>query len=330
MKKLIAIALSVLMVLSFAACGQTPEDTTKAPETTLAPETNAPETEAPETEAPAVNDNVILPTVTEGSWGAAFWADFEAAVAANKGATADVVAGTLQMSASGAAMGMAMVMPMEAGFFQGFSADVTGFKSAAAIAPMMSSALMVYVFELDAGANVREFVKHLNDNADPAWMVCMTAETTTIGAIDNYVLVAYAPTNMPGGPTEAVIVEPTVEAGSKEETLWNDFLGYMDVNGSFALATDVTDYLAGNEVFGENMPTTEILGEVIEIAGLKYTIDGHNNAAALKANGLAVYVIQIDPGMDAWADYYIGGNVAEGMAWGAYGYTFILMVATEA
>ena len=46
MKKLIAIVLSVLMVLSFAACGQTSDETT-------APETNAPETNAPETNAPA-------------------------------------------------------------------------------------------------------------------------------------------------------------------------------------------------------------------------------------------------------------------------------------
>jgi hypothetical protein len=328
MKKLIAIVLSVLMVLSFAACGQTSDETT-APETN-APETNAPETNAPETQAPAVNDNVILPTVTEGSWGAAFWADFEVAVAANKGATADVIANAVQMSASGAAMGMAMAMPMEEGFFQGFSADVTGFKSAAAIAPMMSSALMVYVFELDAGANVREFVKHLNDNADPAWMICMTAETTTIGAIDNYVLVAYAPTNMPGGAAEAVIIEPTVEAGSKQESLWNEFLSYMDINGSFALSTDVVDTLAMNEAFGENMPTAEVLGEVIEIAGFKYAIDGHNNAAMIKANGIAVYVIQVDAGMDSWADYYIAGNLSEGAVWGGHGYTYIVMVNAEA
>ena len=327
MKKLIAIALSVLMVLSFAACGNTPEETTtEAPETTLAPETNAPETNAPETDAPAGNDNVILPTVTEGSWGAAFWADFEAAVAANKGATADVLAGALQMSASGNAMGMAMVMPMEAGFFQGFTADVTGFKTAAVIAPMMSSALMVYVFELDANANVSEFVKTLGDNADPAWMICMTAETTTIGAIDNYVLVAYAPTAMPGGATEAVIIEPTVEAGSKQETLWNDFMMYMQDMGAVALSTDVTDYLAMNEAFGENMPMTEVLGESIEIAGFKYAIDGHNNAAMIKEGGIAVYIIQVDAGMDSWADYYIGGNLSEGAVWGGHGYTYIVMV----
>lgn len=323
MKKLIAIALSVLMVLSFAACGNTPEETTtEAPETTLAPET----TEAPETNAPETNDNVILPTVAEGTWGAAFWADFEAAVAANKGATADVLAGAIQMSASGAAMGMAMVMPMEAGFFQGFTADVTGFKTAAVIAPMMSSALMVYVFELDAGASVNEFVKTLNDNADPAWMICMTAETTTIGAIDNYVLVAYAPTAMPGGATEAVIIEPTVEAGSKQETLWNDFVAYMADWGSAVLSTDVTDYLGMNEVFGDTAPTTEALGESIEIAGFKYAIDGHNNAALIKANGIAVYVIQVEAGMDAWADYYIAGNLSEGAVWGGHGYTYIVMV----
>lgn len=320
MKKILALVLSALMILALVACG-TPEETTPA-DTTVS--------ETPETDAPVINDSVILPTVEEGTWGAAFWADFEAAVAANKGATADVLAGAMQMSASGAAMGMAMVMPMEAGFFQGFTADVTGFKSAAVIAPMMSSTLLVYVFELEEGANVREFVSFLNDNADPAWMVCMTAETTTIGSIDNYVLAAYAPSAMPGGAAEAVVIEPTVEAGSKQEALWNEFVSYMEINGSFALSTDVVDTLAMNEAFGENMPTAEVLGEVIEIDGFKYGIDGHDNAALIRANGIAVYVIQVEAGMDSWADYYIADNLSEGAVWGGYGYTYIVMVNIEA
>ena len=320
MKKILALVLSALMILALVACG-TPEETTPA-DTTVS--------ETPETDAPVINDSVILPTVEEGTWGAAFWADFEAAVAANKGATADVLAGAMQMSASGAAMGMAMVMPMEAGFFQGFTADVTGFKSAAVIAPMMSSTLLVYVFELEEGANVREFVSFLNDNADPAWMVCMTAETTTIGSIDNYVLAAYAPSAMPGGAAEAVVIEPTVEAGSKQEALWNEFVSYMEINGSFALSTDVVDTLAMNEAFGENMPTAEVLGEVIEIDGFKYGIDGHDNAALIRANGIAVYVIQVEAGMDSWADYCIADNLSEGAVWGGYGYTYIVMVNIEA
>lgn len=327
MKKILALVLSILMVLSFAACGNTPDETTPdAGETT--PETP----ENPD----APKDNVILPTVAEGTWGAAFWADFEAAVAANKGATADVIANAIYSATSGAAIGMGMVMPMEAGYFQGFGTEdepfeVSGFNTAAVIAPMMSSTLLVYVFELEEGANVREFVKTLNDNANPAWMVCMTAETTTIGAIDNYALVAYAPTQMPGVVGEAEVIAPEFAEGSKVEALWNDFLAYMDVNASFALATDVADYLAGNEVLGAEV-ATEALGESIEIAGLKYAIDGHNNAAVIKAGETELYIIQIDLGMDAWADYYVGGNIPEDsqIVWGAHGTTFVLMVGVEA
>lgn len=322
MKKILALVLSVLMILALVACGE-PAETTPA-DTTVS--------ETPETDAPATNDSVILPTVGEGTWGAAFWADFEAAVAANKGATADVIAGTVYSSASGMGIGMGMVMPMEAGYFQGFSADVTGFKSAAVIAPMMSSALLVYVFELEEGANVREFVSFLNDNADPAWMICMTAETTTIGSIDNYVLVAYAPTFMPGGAAVAQVIAPEFAEGSKIEALWNDFVSYMEINGSFSLASDVADYLAGNELMAG--ASVEALEEMVTLDGFAWSIEAYTNGAAVKAGDKAVYVFQIEMGMmpDAWGDYNLGMNAPEGAdsAWGAYGNTLILMINIEA
>lgn len=57
MKKLLAILLAAMMLLSLVACGGNTETETNAPETnapeTNAPETNAPETDAPETDAPA-------------------------------------------------------------------------------------------------------------------------------------------------------------------------------------------------------------------------------------------------------------------------------------
>ena len=328
MKKLIAIVLSVLMVLSFVACGQASDETTDAPET------NAPETNAPEIDEPATNDNVILPTVAENTWGAAFWADFEAVVAANKGATADVLAGELYMSTSGSAIGMGMVVPMEAGYFQGFSADVNGFKTAAAVAPMMSSALMVYVFELDASANVREFVKTLNDNADPAWMICMTAETTTIGAIDNYVLVAYAPTVMPGGASSAAVIEAVVEEGTRAQAFWNEFISYMENFGGASLSEDVAYAIAYGSAIGNAEATVEALGEETVIEGFNWEIGGYTNGAVVKAGATSIYVFQLEFGMDpaAWGDWSLGMNVPEGTqsAWGAYGETLILMVGTEA
>ena len=318
MKKILALVLSVLMILALVACGQ--------PAETTAPDVID---EVENDETPVSNELVAS---VEGAWGEAFWADFKAAVAANAGATADVVAGTLYSSASGAGIGMGMVLPMEAGYFQGFMADVTGFKSAAVIAPMMSSALLVYVFELEADANVREFVSFLSDNADPSWMICMTAETTTIAALDNYVLVAYAPSFMPGAAGAAQVIEPMFEGKANTEALWNDFVSYMEINGSFSLASDVADYLAGNELMAG--ASVEVLEEMVEVEGFAWSIEAYTNGAAVKAGNKAIYVFQLEMGMmpDAWGDYNLGMNAPEGAdsAWGAYGETLILMVNIEA
>ena len=59
MKKLLAILLALVMVLSIAACGETPADPTKAPEGTKAPSTQTPDATNP----PAVEDDE--PTVVK-------------------------------------------------------------------------------------------------------------------------------------------------------------------------------------------------------------------------------------------------------------------------
>lgn len=320
MKQLIAFALCILMLVTLIACGE-PAETT--------PADTQPETTAPET--PVVPENVIAPEVEEGTWGAAFWEVFQGAVA--EGATAESVINALYASEAGKGVNNAMVAPVMEGYLPGFSADITGFKSGATLASMMMGVpFAAYVFELEADANVREFVKLLKDNSDPAWNICTTAEQTTIGAINNFAILVHCDLQMPAGVGAAEIIAPEVTAGSKAEMLWNDFVLYMDAQGAFALATDVADYLAMNEAFGENMPSTEALGESIEIEGMKYAIEGHNNAALLKAGEISVYMIQIDPGMEAWADYYISGNIADGaqIISGSHGTTFLLMLGTEA
>ncbi len=61
MKKVFAILLAALMILSLTACGGGQTTTTAAPETTKAPETKAPETKAPETtEAPAAAQGKVF------------------------------------------------------------------------------------------------------------------------------------------------------------------------------------------------------------------------------------------------------------------------------
>lgn len=326
MKKIISLILLLSLVLTFAVSCNNQTEPTGSSEPTAEP-TTAP------TQEP-VTSTLIEPNITEGTWGAAFWSDFNAAVEANRGASADVIANALHASASGIAMGMSMVMPMEAGYFQGFSADVTGFKSAAVIAPMMSGTLLVYVFELEENASVREFVNFLNNNSDPGWMICMVADTTTIGANGNYVLAAYAPTNMPGEENfEATIIEPVVDAGSKAEALWNEFVSYMENFGSTSLAEDVAYALTSSAAFTYGEGTIESLGMEVSSDFFTRTIDGHNNAASIKEGNFTAYIFQLDFGMmpDAWGDWSLASNVVEGQqfVWGAYNETLIIMFNTE-
>ena len=64
MKKLLALGLSLIMILSLAACG-TPDPTTAAPEPTTAAPTTAAPTEAPTTEAPTTEEPTTAEPVPE-------------------------------------------------------------------------------------------------------------------------------------------------------------------------------------------------------------------------------------------------------------------------
>ena len=93
MKKILSLILLLSLVLTFAvSCNNQTEPTGSSDPTS---EPTAAPTEAPATSA------IIEPTIAEGTWGAAFWNDFNAAVDANKGASADVIANTIHASASG-------------------------------------------------------------------------------------------------------------------------------------------------------------------------------------------------------------------------------------
>ncbi len=322
MKKILALALSVLMILALVACGQPADTTAEAPEST--PETPV----VPET--PETPDNVIAPEIEDGTWGAAFWAEFQNAVAV-EGATTESIINALYASDAGKGVNNAMVSPVMEGYLPGFSADITGFKSGATLASMMMGVpFAAYVFELEADANMRQFVKLLKDNSDPAWNICTTAEMTTIGAVDNFALLVHSDIELPaisGGA--ASVIEPQLADGSKAAAVWSDFLMYMDINGSFSLASDVADYLVANEAFGASA-SVEILEEMTEIEGFAWSIEAYLNGALVEGDGLSAYIFQLEPGMmaDAWGDYNLGMNAPEGAnaVWGAHGLTLILII----
>ena len=143
--------------------------------------------------------NIIEPSVDEGTWGAAFWRDFQKAIDANPNADSEIVVNAILELESGLAVNVGAAAPVVEGYLPGFSSDITGFKHATTLVPqiMINPPFVAYVFELDESADVKAFVKTLNDTYDLRWLVMMEAEMATIGAIDNYVLAVLSVEDMP-------------------------------------------------------------------------------------------------------------------------------------
>lgn len=141
--------------------------------------------------------SIIEPQVTADTLGAKQWAAFKAAVEAKKNATTDELANTLSQSITDF---FCMAQPLEKNteYFPGFdNYKITGFKSAAAYMPMIGSIAFVgYVFELEDGTDVATFVNNLKENCNPRWNICVTAEQTVVGAIDNRVFFLMCPENI--------------------------------------------------------------------------------------------------------------------------------------
>ena len=227
MKKLFALLLALAMVLSMVACG---EDATTNPST----EGTNPSVEGTNPTTPAGNGDVT-PDVDANTLGGKLWAAFEAAQAATPSASAEEIAGIL--AANENIQFMCMPMAIEPGYLSGFdNFEVTGFQQGALFMPMMGSIPFVgYIFDLAEGADVAAFVKALEENCNPRWNICVTAEQTVIGSKGNRVFFLMCPEALEseGGDEEITDVEvifPTVEEGTLGDRLWNSFLSFIEVN----------------------------------------------------------------------------------------------------
>lgn len=225
MKKLIALLLALTMVLSMVACGNNPTDPSTKPSTNPTNPTN------PST--PAGNTDVT-PDVEADTMGAKLWAAFEAAQAANPSATAEEIANIL--ATDPCIEFMCGAMPIEAGLLSGFGEfEVKGFEQGAMYLPFIGSIPFVgYIFDLAEGADVAAFIKDLEDNCNPRWNICVTADQTVIGSKGNRVFFLMCPATIAseGGEegTDVEIFFPEVEEGTLGDTLWNAFLGYIETN----------------------------------------------------------------------------------------------------
>lgn len=167
MKKIIALLIAGLMVLSFAACKPTyaGNEGTSADETTTAGDTLT---------------------------AAATFVEAFKAEAAKEGATANAIATAL--STNGTAPFVPMVQDMEEGYLAGFDADITGFTACTAFAPMIGTIPFVsYVFELAEDADKDAFIKTLEDNHNLRWNICVSAEEMLTATEGNFVFFVMSP-----------------------------------------------------------------------------------------------------------------------------------------
>lgn len=230
MKKITAMLLALLMVLSMAACAKDDaqtDDSGKENETVTDTNTgNTSNDTTTDTEGEDVTagdsavldpDADVLPEMGEGpaeggmptvdttpELGAdttpdgltpaqSLYATFEHMVTSDSSLTAFQIAEALSVDPIIPFMGVAM--EVEPGFLSGFDADeITGFKAGAAFMPMIGSIPFTgYIFQLEEGADVDAFVKTLEDNANLRWNICVEADEMVTGSVDNYVFFCMSP-----------------------------------------------------------------------------------------------------------------------------------------
>lgn len=230
MKKIISIILVLMMILSFAACGNKPADevagenveneqvvendvTEPEKEETADEKEDVKEDKKPEVkpadkneEKPEVKPEVKPEAKPEvkpeekpevkpepeapKSVGNILLADFKSR-AAYSGALA--IAEALVTNSVIAFSGGAI--PVEPGYLTGFDdTEIKGFKEGAMFAPMIGTIPFVgYVFTLEDSANVSSFISTLKSAANLRWNVCTSADEMITGSVGNKVFFVMSP-----------------------------------------------------------------------------------------------------------------------------------------
>ena len=240
MKKLIALLLAMAMILSMAACGKNPTESTN------------PSTQGTE---PAGNADVT-PDVSAETLGGKLWAAFEAAQAANPSATAEEMANTLATNEN--IQFMCGAMPIEPGYLSGFDIEINGFSSGALYMPFIGSIPFVgYIFDLAEGADVAAFIAELEANCNPRWNICVCAEQTVVGSKGNRVFFLMCPETLgdgtEGGGMEGpiggadVFYPIALEEGTFGYSFWVSFEDIM-IEGVNTTAIEIANALCMAEI----------------------------------------------------------------------------------
>ena len=211
---------------------------------------------------------------------------FKTAVEGNASITMEELANTLITNPAIQFMGGAMPLEKGTEFFTGFGEyKIEGFESAAVFMPMIGSIPFVgHVFELGEGADVAAFIKNLNDNANPAWNVCVTADQIVAGSVGNKVLFLMCPKDLPEaggevGGAEANVIYPDVDDNTVGVALWNAFEEGMYANPDMSVEEMATVLVTNPSIpfMGGAMPIEK--GTEFFSGFDNYKIEGFETAA---------------------------------------------------
>lgn len=188
MKKILALTLALIMLLSVVSCTQTNNDNTTTTTTTTANNDNNNET--PDDEGNEGEEGDVVADLSS-----ALAETFAATLQANPEATVEDIINAICADTS---IPYSVVSaPIEDGteFFFGFgNYTITGFESGALCMPMIGSiAFIAYVFELPADADADAFAEQLKSNFDYRWVICDVAADPVVKVVDNMVFFASCP-----------------------------------------------------------------------------------------------------------------------------------------
>ncbi len=227
MKKIIAMILACLMVVSLAACKnevkeedkkvddaivdvekeeikeevkeeikeETSDKKEEVKEETKKPAESKPqveETKKPATEnKPQVEETKPQEEETNLTLGNTLLKDFK-----SKAASMDVLSLAEALIQNPEIKFMGGAMEVEEGYLSGFdNVEIKGFKEGATFMPMIGSIAFVgYVFELENASDVPAFIANLEKNANKRWNICVEADEMVTGSVNNKVFFVMCPT----------------------------------------------------------------------------------------------------------------------------------------
>ena len=197
MKRILALILALVMVLTFISCGK--KDEPAGSDTTVENGTVEDGTTDDTTTEDTTTEDTTDDTASSGdTLGTTLLAVFTKTAEENPDMTAEEIANII-ISDPVIQFGPA-TMPVEEGFLSGFdNFEVKGFEEGVMFAPMIGSIAFVgYVFTLADGADVDAFIADLEANANPRWNICVAAEETVTGSVGNKVFFLMCPMSMEG------------------------------------------------------------------------------------------------------------------------------------